>query len=213
MGFGLTLPPSYSWFPTGERLRIPYEAAQGRRVNAIGAYFTHGPRAGHLEYQTWAALPKSRAKSRAKTRRTSPEERAAAHGLQVEDVGPIDADRFAAFVWQVAQRPTGAPADWRRARPLVIVLDNYSVHKSQTVADTRAAWAAAGIELVYLPSYCPDLSAIEPIWNDTKQHHLPTRSFPQVAQLKSAVEDALAAKAQRLWEAAVKTTTVHRRAA
>ncbi len=205
----MTLPPSYSWFPRGARLRIPYEAAQGRRVNAIGAYFTHGPRAGHLEYQTWAALPKSRAK----TRRTSLEERAAVHGLQVDDVGPIDADRFVAFIWQVAQRPKDAPADWRRGRPLVIVLDNYSVHKSQTVADTRDAWAAAGIALVYLPSYCPDLSAIEPIWNDTKQHHLPTRSFPQVAQLKSAVEDALAAKARRLREAAVKTTTFHRRAA
>ena len=94
-----------------------------------------------------------------------------------EDVGPIDAQRFMDFIWQVAQRPEGAPADWRRERPLWIVLDNYSVHKSQTVAETRAAWAAAGIELVYLPAYCPELSAIEPIWNDTKQHHLPTRSF------------------------------------
>ncbi len=111
------------------------------------------------------------------------------------------------------ERPAEAPADWRRGRPLVIVLDNYSVHKSQTVADTRDAWAVAGIELVYLPSYCPDLSAIEPLWNDTKQHYLPTRSFPQVAQLKSAVEHALAAKAQRLRAAAMKTTTFHRRAA
>jgi len=205
----MTLPPSYSWFPRGARLRVPYEAAQGRRVNAIGAYFTHGPRAGHLEYQTWAALPKSRAK----TRRASPEERAAAQGLQVDDMGPIDAERFVAFIWQVAQRPQGAPADWRRERPLRIVLDNYSVHKSQTVAEARAAWTAAGIELVYLPSYCPDLSAIEPIWNDTKQHYLPTRSFSTVAQAKRAVDDALAAKAQRLQDATVKTTNVLRRAA
>ena len=205
----MTLPPSYSWFPRGARLRVPYEAAQGRRVNAIGAYCTHGPCAGRLEYQTWAALPKSRAK----TRRTSPEERAAAQGLQVDDVGPIDAERFVAFIWQVAQRPQGAPADWRRERPLWIVLDNYSVHKSQSVADARAAWTAAGIELVYLPSYCPELSAIEPIWNDTKQHYLPTRSFSTVAQAKSAVDDALAAKAQRLQEASAKTTNLLRQAA
>ena len=71
-GFGMTLPPSYSWFPRGARLRVPYEAAQGRRVNAIGAYFTHGPRAGRLEYQTWAALPKSRAKTRRTSPRTAP---------------------------------------------------------------------------------------------------------------------------------------------
>jgi transposase len=209
VGFGMTLPPSYSWFPRGARLRVPYEAAQGRRVNAIGAYFTHGPRAGHLETKTWAALPKSRAKKRQPTLA----EQAAAHGLREEDVGPIDAARFVAFIWQVAQRPQGAPAPWRRERPLWIVLDNYSVHTSQTVAQTRPAWPAAGIELVYLPAYCPELSAIEPIWNDTKQHHLPTRSFSQVAQAKSAVETALAAKAQRLREAAEKTTTVHRRAA
>jgi len=93
------------------------------------------------------------------------------------------------------------------------VLDNDSVHKSQSVAEARAAWTAAGIEVVYLPSYCPDLSAIEPIWNDTKQHYLPTRSFSTVAQAKSAVDTALAAKAQRLQEATAKTTNVLRRAA
>jgi len=111
----MTLPPSYSWFPRGARLRIPYEAAQGRRVNAIGAYVTHGPRAGHLEYQTWAALPKSRAK----TRRTSPEERAAAQGLQVDDVGPIDAERFVAFIWQVARAPPGSPGGLASGAPSV----------------------------------------------------------------------------------------------
>ena len=110
-------------------------------------------------------------------------------------------------------RPPGAPADWRRERPLWIVLDNYSVHKSQTVTEARVAWTAAGIELVYLPAYCPELSAIEPIWNDTKQHYLPTRSFSTVAQAKSAVDDALAAKARRLQDATAKTTNVLRRAA
>ncbi len=61
----------------------------------------------------------------------------------------------------------------------------------------------------------PDLmraNAIEPIWNDTKQHDLPTRSFSTVAQAKSAVDDALAATARRLQEATAKTTTVLRRA-
>jgi len=188
---------------------VPYEAAQGRRVNAIGAYVTHGPQAGHLEVQTWAALPKSRAK----TRRLTPQEQAAAHGLQEDAVGPIDAQRVVDVIGQVAQRPPGASADWHRARPLWIVLDNYSVHKSQSVAEARAAWTAAGIELVYLPSYCPDLSAIEPIWNDTKQHYLPTRSFSTVAQAKDAVDAALAAKAQRLQDATAKTTNVLRRAA
>lgn len=71
-----------------------------------------------------------------------------------------------------------------------------------TVANTRPLWTAAASDLFYVPAYCPELSAIEPIWHDTKHHHLPTRSFPQVAQAKHAVEDALAAQIQRLRDAA-----------
>ena len=65
-GFAMTLPTAYSWFPIGQRLQVPYEAPQGRRVNAIGAHFSHGPHAGHFVHQTWAGLPKSRAKQRRK---------------------------------------------------------------------------------------------------------------------------------------------------
>jgi len=102
-GVGMTLPPSSSWFPRGARLRVPYEAAQGRRVNAIGAYFTHGPQAGRLEVQTWAALPQSRAK----TRRLTRQEQAAAHGLPEDAVGPIDVQRVVDFIWQVARAASG----------------------------------------------------------------------------------------------------------
>src|SRR5262245_57342089 len=38
VGFAPTLPTSYSWYPVGERLKVPYEAPQGRRVNALGLY-------------------------------------------------------------------------------------------------------------------------------------------------------------------------------
>ena len=208
-GFALTLPTTYSWFPQGQRLRVPYHAPQGRRVNAIGAYFTHGPDAGRFAYRSWAVLPKSRAHKP----RTTPEERAAAQGLMVDEVGPIDAERVVAFLWQVAGRPAAAAADWRRARPLVIALDNYSVHTSQTVVAAQSPLAAANVELVYLARYCPEQSGIEPVWNDIKQHQLPVRSFAQVADLKHAVDDALAHKAQLLQHAHGKTTNLQRLAA
>ncbi len=198
----MTLSTTYSWFPIGQRFRVPYHAAEGRRVNAIGAHFTHGPRAGHFAYQTWAALPKSRAK----TQRKGQEERAAAHDLAVDDVGPIDSERVLAFIWRLAGRPADAPADWKRARPLMIVLDNYAVHKSQTMREAQPALVAADVHLVYLPAYCPELSAMEPVWNDVKQHQLPTRSFERVAELKQAVDDALACKAHQLQQVLVKTT-------
>ena len=203
-GFSMTLPPCRSWFPQGERLEVAYEAPQGRRVNVIGAHFTHGPQAGRFEYQRWACLPKSRAKKQ----RKSLEELAAAHGVRVEEVGPIDSDRFVAFIWRIAGRGSEEGAAWVRERELAVVLDNYSVHTSGVVAAATSALAVAGVHLVYLPSYCPELSRIEPDWNDIKQHHLPMRSFAQVGELKQAVDGALARKARQLQHA--KTTDLRR---
>jgi DDE superfamily endonuclease len=152
-------------------------------------------------------------KSRARTPRTTPEERAAAHGLTAAAVGPIDAERVVAFLWQVAGRPVDAAPTWRRARPLVVALDNYSVHTSQTVRAAQPLLAAAKVELVYLARYCPEQSGIEPVWNDVKQHQIPVRSFAQVADLKRAVDDALARKAQLLQQAHAKPTNIQRRVA
>ncbi len=187
-------------------MNVPYEAPQGRRVNAIGAHFTDGPEAGRFAYQSWAVLPKSRAKQPRKT----PEERAAAQGLTVEEVGPIDAARVLDFIWRIAGRPAAEPEAWKRVRPLMVVLDNYAVHTCDLVEAAVPAFAAADVHLVYLPKYCPDLSAIEPDWNDVKQHHLPQRSFTRVADLKRAVDAALAEKAAEIQQAHAKTTNVHR---
>ncbi len=205
----MTLPTAGSWFPIGQRFRVAYHAPEGRRVNAIGAYFTHGPDAGRLVSQSWAVLPKSRAKKP----RKSVQEQAAAHDLEADDVGPINAERVLDFIWRVAGRPPGAPADWQRGRPLMIVLDNYSIHKSQTIVLALPALETADVHLVYLPAYCPELSAIEPVWNDVKQHHLPTRSFERVADLKHAVDAALDRKADQLRQADVKSTNLQRAAA
>ena len=195
-GFAMTLPVCYSWFPIGERLCIPYEAPQGRRVNAIGAYFSHGPLAGRFVYQTWASLPPHARKAKRKT----PEQVAHDYGLTLDEIGPIDAARLLDFFWHLAERPADAAADWKRERPLMIVLDNYSVHKSQTIQDAVATLEAADIFLVYLPSYSPELSQIEPIWNDVKHHYLTTRSYEEVVDLKRATEAALARKAAHLLE-------------
>ncbi len=190
-------------------LRIPYEAPQGRRVNAIGAYFSHGPRAGRLDFETYASLPQSRAKKQ----RKSPEAVAAAHGLTLGEVGPIDAERFLRFVWRTAGRPEGNAQDWRREIPLIIVLDNYSVHHSDTVAEAIPLLEAATVFFFYLPSYSPQLSKIEPIWNATKHHEIPVRSHSQVKDLKSAVDAALTRKAEALSAAKQETTHELRAAA
>ena len=188
---------------------IPYEAPQGRRVNAIGLYFSHGPAAGRLVYETTASLPANRAKKA----RTTPAERAAAHGLEPAQVGPINSERLIQFIWKSAGRPTVYPEDWRRERPLVIWLDNYSVHKSDDVKAEQPAFERAGITLCYLPSYSPQLSKIEPIWHPVKHHDLVQRSYPILGQLMQAVEKALAGKAAALLAAHSKTANLLRHAA
>lgn len=205
----MTLPCCYSWFPIGRVLRIPYEAPQGRRVNAIGAYFSHGYLAGRFDFETYASLPKRKAKKQ----RKSVAEIAAAHGLIPEEVGPIDGERFLAFVWRMAGRPPIYLSDWKRERPLIIVLDNYSVHTSQPVQEAIPVLEAANVFFFYLPSYCPELSEIEPIWKAVKYHEMPVRSHSQVKDLKSAVDEALTNKAQALRAARQETTIELRRAA
>jgi DDE superfamily endonuclease len=188
------LPTNYSWYPVGERLRIPYEAPEGRRVNALGAYFSHGPRAGRFLFRTYAALPNNRSKKARKPLA----ERAAAHGLAPEEVGPIDSERLVQFLWQVAGRPAVYAADWQRERPLVIWLDNAAVHKSERVRAEIPALERAGITLHYLPSYSPELSQIEPIWHAVKHHEMTERSHRELVALKRATEKALSKKAADL---------------
>jgi len=209
VGFALTLPVCYSWTLVGLRLIVPYEAPQGRRVNGIGAYCTHGVEAGRFVYELCASLPKSTAKQP----RKSPEEQAAKHDLRVEQVGTIDGERFVRFVWKVAGRPAVYPEGWQRERPLVLVVDNYSVHTCDRVKAERAAFEAAGITVFFLPSYSPELSKIEPIWQDVKHHELTKRSYEILGELFRAVDAALTRKANKLLAACSKTTIPFRAAA
>src|SRR5205823_7066596 len=202
-------PTTYSWSPVGERLEVPYEAPEGRRVNAVGAYFTHGPQAGEFHHQSFASLPKSRAKKQVPTLA----EQAAAHQLQPEEVGRIDSDRLLAFIWKIAGRPVIHADGWRRERELVVALDNYSVHKSQEVRAAQTELAAANVTLWYLPAYSPELSEIEPIWHAVKHREMVRRSYELLGELKWDVDDTLERKAAALRAARSKTTDLCRRAA
>ncbi|HEV8176497.1 MAG TPA: transposase [Gemmatimonadales bacterium] len=205
----MTLPVCYSWTLAGVRLCVPYEAPQGRRVNGIGAYCTHGEEAGRFVYELCASLPKNTAKKQRKT----PAEQAAKHDLRVEQVGTINGERFVRFVWKVAGRPAVYPEGWKRERPLVLVIDNYSVHKGERVQQELEAFAAAGITLFFLPSYSPELSGIEPIWHAVKHHQMTRRSYAILGELFQAVDAALARKANELLSASSRTAIPFRAAA
>jgi DDE superfamily endonuclease len=193
----------------GERLAIPYEAPQGRRVNAIGLYFSQGPQAGRFLFETVASLPEQRAKKARKSR----VEQAAAHGLREEQVGKIDSERLIAFIWQAAGRPVVHDGQWCRERPLVIWLDNYSVHKSERVRAELPEWERAGITLCYLPSYSPELSRMEPIWHPVKHQEIVRRSHALLGDLMLTVDEALNQKAVDLLAAPGETVQLLSQAA
>jgi hypothetical protein len=71
---------------------VSYEAPQGRQINAIAAYFSHGPQAGDFRFECRAKLPERG------TKRKTPTQRAAEQGLRPEEVGSIDSECFLAFV-------------------------------------------------------------------------------------------------------------------
>jgi hypothetical protein len=193
-GFAPSLPMTYSWSLVGERLTIPYEAPQGRRVNVLGLYISHGPQAGRFSFASFGQLPKTKSKRP----RKSLAERAVTEGLTAAELGRIDAEVFLEFVWTAAGRPPAAAREWQRERPLVIVLDNYSVHVSARVKAERPLLEAANIRLFYLPAYAPELSRIEPIWQDVKYRDMTERSFTTAGALKRGVDTALARKAVEL---------------
>jgi len=210
-GMAMTLPVSYSWSPVGQRVRVPYEANAGRRLNGIGGYFSHGALAGRLEYELYLGLPKSSAKKT--NQKTKGPVVSLPEGVCFEEVGPIDGPRLLAFIWRLAGCPAVHASDWKRVRPLYIWMDNYSVHIGTAVRDARSALETAGIYLRYLPAYSPELSRIEPIWNDLKYYEMNTRSFDDILALRTAATAALDRKASKLMAASRKSENELRAAA
>jgi DDE superfamily endonuclease len=150
---------------------VPYEAPQGRRVNAVGALAPYDPAGARLVFET---------------RRTAE--------------GRYDAAAHLAFVRRVAGLPAEPPAGYRRARPCKVVADNYSVHHAKEVKDALPGLEAAGVTFCYLTPYSPELNPIEPVWRQTKYQDIPERSHPTDLALQAAVEAALTDRARRLAE-------------
>ena len=163
------MPTGYTWARIGERKIVPYEAPEGRRVNVVGAFSPFDPAGPSLLFES-----------------------------RGNGEGKYDAEAHLRFVHRVASLPAVLPEGWRRERPCVIVLDNYSVHHSGLVKDRMPVLEAAGVRFFFLPPYSPEMNAIEPIWRQTKYQDLPERSHKTARALKAAVDEALTKRAERL---------------
>lgn len=70
--------------------------------------------------------------------------------------------------------------------PITLVLDNAKYQKCQPVKELAGT---LGIELLYLPSYSPNLNLIERLWKLVKKRCLYSKYYPEFSQFKAAISD------------------------
>jgi putative transposase len=83
-------------------------------------------------------------------------------------------------------------------KPLVVVLDNGSLHVSWVVKEARATLREQRIYLYYLPTYSPELNDIEAVFGGIKAHDLPERSYADWESLEAAITDGFTQAEARL---------------
>ena len=100
-----------------------------------------------------------------------------------------NSETFIAFLDQLVAQHDGQ-------RPLVIVLDNGSIHRSHA---TQAAFATLENELLplFLPKYCSQLNPIERFWKHLKSVACANKLFPAMDALVATVEQVLLAQNDR----------------
>lgn len=94
-----------------------------------------------------------------------------------------NSEAFIAFLEQLICQHT-------TERPLVIVLDNGAIHRSQA---TQAAFALFEDSLLpmFLPKYCSQLNPIERFWKHLKASACANKLFPTMQSLLASVEQHL----------------------
>ncbi len=80
----------------------------------------------------------------------------------------------------------------------VVVLDNYSIHRSKVVREARGRLRRAGIVLYYLPTYTPELNDIEGVFGVIKHHDMPERAYKSLDELGEAIDSAFGRADRRL---------------
>lgn len=101
-----------------------------------------------------------------------------------------NSDLFILQLWQLIK-------DYPNARCIHIILDNFSIHKSQR---TQLALTALGpkVQLHFLPPYCPDHNRIERTWKDLHDNVTRNHTCRTMKQLMLEVNHYLVEKDQLL---------------
>ena len=74
------------------------------------------------------------------------------------------------------------------AGPITLVLDNARYQRNAVV---QALAETLGIELLFLPSYSPNLNLIERLWKFIKRHAVYGQYHPTFAEFRAAIEETI----------------------
>jgi len=110
-------------------------------------------------------------------------------------VGGVKAKSYLEIMeWQVKE----AEKRWLESGiKTVIVLDNYSLHKSKKVKEKISEWSQKGLEFFYLPPYSSEMNLIETEWHQIKIHELAGRIFEDEYDLSLAVQQAIINRSEK----------------
>jgi transposase len=100
--------------------------------------------------------------------------------IRVTNHSYINAESVCALLRAIAA--AGVP------RPITLVLDNA---RYQRCALVQALARSLHIELLFLPSYSPNLNLIERLWKFVKKECLANRPLPDYASFNQAIDDCL----------------------
>jgi len=105
--------------------------------------------------------------------------------------GSLVSGQFVDFVQQLPRLPD---------KPLLVVLDNGSMHKSGVVKAALPALRKQRIYLYFLPPYSPTLNDIEAVFGVIKRQELPERRYTTWESLEDAITTAFTHVEHRLLE-------------
>lgn len=157
------------------------EAKRGRRTVLFvdAAHFVYGPFLGYLWCLVRLFVPGPSGRKRYNVLAALD---AISHQvIRVSNHAYINAESVCTLLREVASAGL--------KRPVTLVLDNARYQKCQVV---QALAAALGIELLYLPSYAPNLNLIERLWKFVKKECLGSRVLATYEAFTQAIDDCLA---------------------
>jgi transposase len=99
--------------------------------------------------------------------------------IRVSNDTRVSSDTMVELLGRIAVRAQGATT---------VVLDNARYQRCEVV---KAEAERLGIELLFLPSYSPNLNLIERLWKFTKRKALRGKHYPDFATFVGAIDDCL----------------------